>query len=82
MDYYIIKRKKEKIREDILDGIFHIDKDAKIVDSLEKADIAVLQQGWTRSRIAVAEQIRASQKLHIKCQEGYLYTDNYSVHLN
>ena len=82
MNYYIIKKKREKIREDILDGIFHIDKEANIVDSIEKADVAVLQQGWTRSRIAVAEQIRASQKLHIKCQEGYLYTDKYSVHLN
>ena len=82
MKYYIIKKKSAAIRQDILDGIRRTDNNAKVVDELENCDIAVLQQGWTMSRTAVAERNRALSELHKPCREGYLYTDKYKAHVN
>jgi len=59
-----------------------MDKGAEIVNKIEDCDIVILQQGWTRSKIAVAEKNRASFELKKNCREGYLYTDKYKVHLN
>lgn len=82
MKYYIIKAKSVSIREDIVQGLNQIDKDAEIVNKIEDCDIAILQHGWTRSKTAVVEKNFASLKLRKPCREGYVYTDKYKVHLN
>ena len=82
MKYYVIKKKTDKIRADIIDGVMKMDKDAEFVDTLEDCDIAVLQQGWTKSKTAVEEKERAYFKLKKQCKEGYVYTDRYTAHLN
>lgn len=81
MKYYISKPKSHKLDEDILNGIRRTDGEAIIVDSLEKADICVLQNGWTKSRICVSEYHMARDK-KIKRVEGYLYKDKYYAKLN
>ena len=82
MKYYIIKAKSVSIREDIVQGLNQIDKDAEIVNKIEDCDIAILQHGWTCSKAAVAEKNFVSLKLRKPCREGYVYTDKYKVHLN
>lgn len=81
MKYYIIKAKSVSIRENIVQGLNQIDKDAEIVNKIENCDIAILQHGWTRSKTAVAEKNFASL-IRKPCREGYVYTDKYKVHLN
>lgn len=82
MKYYIIKKKSENVSSTIINGIRRMDNEAEFVNSLEECDLAVLQQGWTRSRTAVNERNRASFELRKPCREGFLYTDKYTVHLN
>ena len=82
MKYYIIKAKSVSVREDILQGLRQMDKSADIVNKIEDCDIAILQQGWTRSKTAIAEKDQASYGFKKPCREGYLYTDKYKVHLN
>ena len=82
MKYYIIKAKSVSVREDILQGLRRMDKDAEIVDRIEDCDVAILQQGWTRSKTAIAEKNRASFDFKKPCREGYLYTDKYKVRVN
>ncbi len=79
MKYYIIKAKSVSIREDIIQVLNQIDKDAEIVGKIEDCDIAILQHGWTRSKTAVAEKNFASLKLRKPCREGYVYTDKYNI---
>ena len=82
MKYYIIKKKSASVNQNIIDGIRIMDNNAEFVKNLEDCNIAILQQGWTHSRTAVAEKNRASFELRIPCREGYVYTDKYNVHLN
>ena len=82
MRYYIIKKKSADINTDIINGIRKIDNTAEFVDILEDCDFAVLQQGWTRSKTAVAERNRALFELKKTCREGYVYVDKYKVVLN
>lgn len=82
MKYYIIKAKSVSVREDILQGLHQVDKNAEIVSKIEDCDIVILQQGWTHSKTAIAEKDQASFELKKPCREGYLYTDKYKVHLN
>lgn len=81
MKIYVIKPKSVEIDERIIAGMLNIDPYPAAVNKLEDADIAVLQEGWTRSKCAVQEYHKA-QELHIPCREGYVYTDKYKVHLN
>lgn len=80
-NYYISKPKSHKLNEAITDGIKKLDKEAVIVDTLEEADICIFQSGWTKSKKCVLEHHTARDK-HIKCREGYLYTDYYCAKLN
>ena len=82
MKYYIIKAKSVSVREDIVQGLRQMDKGAEIVNKIEDCDIAILQQGWTRSKNAIAEKVHASYGLKKPCREGYFYTDKYKVRLN
>ena len=82
MKYYIIKKRSSPVRKVIIDGLHAMDRDAEIVDTLEECDVAILQQGWARSKVAVAEKLRASDELKKPCKEGYLYTDKYAVQAN
>ena len=50
MKYYISKPNAHKLDEDILNGIQRTDGEVVIVDSLEKADVCVFQNDWTKSR--------------------------------
>lgn len=81
MKYYISKPNAHKLDEDILNGIKRTDGEVIIVDSLEKADVCVFQNGWTKSRICVSEYHMARDR-KIKRVEGYLYKDKYNVKLN
>ena len=80
MTYYIIKKKCDQVSDELITGIKHLDKHATFTDKLEDCDIAVMQRGWTKSKIATHEWNRAVSELHKPCKEGYLYTDKYAVH--
>ena len=80
MIQYIIKKKCEKEDKELIAGIKRIDKQAKFTDKLEDCDIAVMQRGWTKSKVATHEWNRAVSELHKPCREGYLYTDKYQAH--
>ena len=80
MIYYIIKKKCEKEDKNLIAGIKHLDKHAEFTDKLENCDIAVMQHGWTKSKVATHEWNRAVSERHKPCKEGYLYTDKYAVH--
>ena len=82
MKYYIIKAKSVSVREDILQGLHQMDENVEIVNKIEDCDIVILQQGWTRSKTAIAEKDQASFDLKKPCHEGYLYTDKYKVRIN
>ena len=81
MKYYIIKPKNAHIQDELLKGIFMVDKDPQIVVDLERCDVAVLQQGWTRSKDAIDERDHAFYDLKKTCREGYVYTDKFKVRL-
>ena len=81
MKFYVIKPKTAETDKQIVIGMLNLDPYPTAVKSLEECDIAILQEGWTRSKCAVKEYHKA-QELHIPCKEGYLYTDKYKVHLN
>jgi len=74
MKYYVIKKRSEKIQENLIEGIRDIDPSPEFVDALEDCDIAVMQRGWTRSKAAVDEWNRALHVLGKTCSEGYNYT--------
>ena len=48
MKYFISKPKSHKLDERIIAGIKEIDSEAVIVQTLQDADIAVFQHGWTK----------------------------------
>ena len=81
MRYYIIKAQSVSVNEKIIAGIKESDESAVIVNSLYDCDIAVLQKGFTRSKVAVAEmkRLRESGK---PCVEGNLYLDRYRVKIS
>ncbi len=81
MRYYIIKAQSVSVNEKIVDGIKESDKGAVIVNAPDDCDIAVLQKGFTRSKVAVAEmkRLRESGK---PCVEGNLYLDRYRVKIS
>ena len=81
MHYYIIRPKRRKINRNIIRGIFEMDENAVIVEDMSKADICVLQDGWTRSKTSL-EEYRQAEKVHICVQESYLYTDRWNVHVS
>jgi len=82
MKYYIIKPNSSKVSTELMDGIKSIDTSATFVKTIEECNIAVLQKGWTNSKIAVAEMQRAIKELKLPCREGYFYTDRVKAHLN
>lgn len=82
MKYYIIKPRSAYPDETIIKGILTADKSAKIVNTLDECDIAILQKGWTRSKIAVTEWKRQQFERRKPCHEGYLYRDKYKIHIN
>ena len=82
MRYYIVKPRSHTISENLISGILSLDKDAIFVMNIDDCDIGILQKGWSRSKVAVAERNRLTSELGKRCEEGYLYIDRYSVHLN
>ena len=81
MKYFISKPKSHKLDERIIAGIKEIDSEAVIVQTLQDADIAVFQHGWTKSKTCITDYHSARDR-HIERRESYLYTDRYSVKLN
>ena len=81
MKYYISKPKSHNLDERIIAGIREMDSEAVIVQTLQEADIAVFQHGWTKSTTCISDYHLARDK-HIGRRESYLYTDRYSVKLN
>ena len=81
MKYYIIKPASHKTDQLLIEGIKSMDNKADIVITLDEADICILQKGWTKSRICIAEEHSARAKGK-KIREGYIYTDKYKVKLN
>lgn len=81
MKYYISKPKSHKLDERITAGIREMDSEAVIVQTLQDADIAIFQHGWTKSKACVTDYHLARDK-HIERRESYLYTDRYHVKLN
>lgn len=81
MKYYIIKPSSSKIDDDLIKGLRSLDAAAIFVDDIKEADKCVLQKGWTKSKLAVSKYHMAKEN-HIQCDEEYLYTDKYKVHLN
>ena len=82
MKYYIIKAKTAHPRRDIIEGIYHYDKDFMIVSRIEDCDIVILQQGWAKSKKAVEERSYAMYELGKTCREGSYYTDKAKLQLN
>ena len=81
MKYYISKPVSHKLDERIVSGIKEIDSESEFVKTLQDADVCVFQNGWTKSKVCVAEYHLARDK-HIDRKEAYLFTDRYSVKLN
>ena len=81
MKFYIIKPSSSKIDDDLIKGLRSLDAAAIFIDDIKEADKCVLQKGWTKSKLAVSKYHMAKEN-HIQCDEGYLYTDKYKVHLN
>lgn len=81
MKYYISKPTSHKTDERLIEGIKSVDSEAEFVGNLYKADIAVFQKGWTKSKICVADYHLASDR-RIERREAYLYTDKYKAKLN
>ena len=81
MLYYIIKPKDADIHEDLKDGIKSRDAEAQFVKKLELCDIAVLQKGWTRSKLAIIECDKAIA-LGKQPKEEYLYTYRFSAEVS
>ncbi len=78
MKYYILKAKSASVDENIIAGIKESDGNAVIASSSDACDIVVLQNGFTRSKIAVAEwkRLREGGK---PCMEGNLYLDKWNA---
>ena len=81
MLYYIIKPKRANTHDDLIDGIKSIDAEARFVKKLELCDIAVLQKGWTRSKLAMIERDKAIV-LGKQPKEEYLYTYRFSAEVS
>lgn len=81
MKYYISKPASHKLNENIVKGIVEIDADAVFVGNLYEADVCVMQSGWTKSKICVADYHLARDR-HIKREESYIYTDRYTATTN
>ena len=81
MKYYISKPVSHKLDERIVSGIKEIDSESEFVETLQDADVCVFQNGWTKSKVCVAEYHLARDK-HIDRKEAHLFTDRYSVKLN
>ena len=81
MKYYINKPVSHKLDNAIIEGIKKTDPDAIFVEKLCEADVCVLQKGWTRSRICVADY-HLAREMRIERREAYIYTDKYTVKLN
>ena len=81
MKYYILKAKSALIDENIINGIKESDSKAVIVSSSDDCDIAVLQKGFTRSKVAVAEfkRLRESGKPY---REGNLYLERWNAKIS
>lgn len=79
MKYYIVK--VGAIDEKMINGIKRFDKKVEIVDNLNDCDIVVLQRGWTDSMEAI-EEYNLACELHKRCNEGYIYVDEYTVRVN
>ena len=79
--YYIVKPKSVKTDETLMKNIQRMDKKAVFIDDYLIADVIIMQKGWTNS--AYCGMIyRDAMAYHKRIQEGYLYTDEYKVHLN
>lgn len=81
MKYYISKPVSHKLDERIVSGIKEIDSESEFVETLQDADICVFQNGWTKSKVCVAEYHLARDK-HIDRKEAHLFIDKYLVKLN
>ena len=81
MRYYIIKPRTASVQIPLIQGIMRVDPEAEFVDSVKKCELAVLQNGWTRSSYSLTEWDTA-KRAGIKVREGYIYTDKYVAHLN
>ena len=55
MKYYISKPVSHKLDERITKGIKRMDSKAVFVGNLYEADICVMQKGWTKSKVCVAD---------------------------
>jgi len=82
MKYYIIKPQNRPIDSKIIEGLKKVDREYNIVDSLDSCDIAVLQRGWTRSKVCVADWKKQVNERHKPCKEGYLFTNKFKVQLS
>jgi len=80
MKVYIIKPKSAPVNDVLKYNIETIGTEIEFVDYLVDCDIAVLQNGWTRSTYAIKEKEMA-EKLHKRIEEGYMY-ERFKVHLN
>lgn len=81
MKYFIIKPKTSAVNSKLIEGIKRTDPVAVITDSLQDSDVVILQDGWTRSRYSILEY-KEAERLNKDRRMGYLYLDEYQVHLN
>ena len=82
MNYYIIKPKRNPVDDRIIEGVQKMDKESQIVNALDECDIAILQKGWTRSKVCLSEQERQVKERQKPCKEAYLYADACKVQLS
>lgn len=81
MKYYIIKPKSHDFSRTMIENIKKLDSKAEFVEYLCECDIAVLQKGWSNSKISV-EEMKLATVMCKEVRESYLYTERYKVHLN
>lgn len=81
MKYYILKPQKAPIKDEIMKGICSLDKTAQFTDSIDNCNIVVCQKGWTRSKSAIEDWLKAKE-LGITIKEGNVFTDKYKVKIN
>lgn len=80
MKYYIIKPQSHAVSAALIERLKAIDDNILIVEDIHQADKVILQKGWTRSNVAVAEHEKAKD-CNIPCVEQYML-DTFKVHLN
>lgn len=81
MIYYIVKAQKTPINSKIIDGICALDKVAQFTDNIDMCDVVVCQKGWTRSKSAIDDWLKAKE-LGITIKEGNVFIDKYKIKLN